>query len=102
MINGTCGVLQFGLLPLMMKKLDPKWIWRAMPAILVGLTAVQYIQKLPSLFLVSLAFFALKVMDYSSRATANELVCITASYRIDQFHVLFACVSICASRAVIL
>lgn len=80
MINGTCGVLQFGLLPLMMKKLDPKWIWRAMPAILVGLTAVQYIQKLPSLFLVSLAFFALKVMDYSSRATANELVYVPLDF----------------------
>eukprot|EP00978_Attheya_sp_CCMP212_P046474 scaffold394564_cov51-Attheya_sp.AAC.2 len=54
MINGTCGVLQFGLLPLMMKKLDPKWIWRAMPAILV--------------------------MDYSSRATANELVYVPLDF----------------------
>lgn len=66
-INGLSAVLQFAILPVVMKFLEPVWLWRIMP----GLVLVACVQLLllqgSSVTALACAFLVIKVLDYSFR-----------------------------------
>ena len=73
-VNGSSGLMQFLVLPLARKYLEPQWVYRFLPLLLMPLLIYSAIQPTSSLWLASLAFFALKSTDYSIRNVANEMV----------------------------
>jgi hypothetical protein len=73
-VNGSSAVMQFLVLPLARRYLEPQWVYRFLPLLLMPLLIYSAIQPTPSLWLASLAFFALKSTDYSIRNVANEMV----------------------------
>lgn len=79
-INGISGLLQFVVLPLFMRSLDPAWTWRLMPLIPLFCTLFTSIQYDPSLYLVAFSFFAAKLMDYSLRNVLNEMVYVPLDF----------------------
>lgn len=79
-INAVSGILQFGVLPLLMKRVEPRWVWRLMPIIPVVCTFFTSFQKDPSLTLLAFSFFAAKVIDYSFRNVVNEMVYVPLDF----------------------
>ena len=77
-VNGSAGVMQFFVLPLARKYLEPKWAYQLMPLLLVPFlvyATFQSIQEITSgLWITAAAFFALKTLDYSLRNVVQELV----------------------------
>jgi len=77
-VNGVSGLTQFFVLPLLRKYLEPQWVYRFLPLVLMPLFT--YAAVVPTsaggskLWIASVAFFALKSTDYSIRNIANELV----------------------------
>lgn len=75
-VNGVSALLQFLVLPLARQILEPKWVYRGMPVVLMPLLI--YAALLPSsssrLTVAALGFFALKTLDYSLRNIVNEMV----------------------------
>ena len=79
-INGCSGLMQFIVLPLIRKYLEPKWAYRLMPAILLPILG--YLNwtigmgdgVFSLLWLTAAAFFCLKTLDYSLRNVVNEMV----------------------------
>jgi ATP/ADP translocase len=76
-VNGISSMMQFFVLPLLRKYLEPQWVYRFLPMVLMPL--LTYAAFLPAsanngLWIASLAFFALKSADYSIRGIATELV----------------------------
>ena len=76
-VNGISGMMQFFVLPLLRKYLEPKWVYRFLPMVLMPL--LTYAAIVPTsasngLMIATLAFFALKSADYSIRGVATELV----------------------------
>mmetsp|Transcript_12664 Transcript_12664/g.15418 ORF Transcript_12664/g.15418 Transcript_12664/m.15418 type:complete len:263 (-) Transcript_12664:664-1452(-) len=80
LVNIVSGVLQFGFLPPLMKLIDPAWLWRAMPTLMVGLTCFQSFQADPSLYLVSGTFLLMKTMEFSARRMLDEMVYVPLDY----------------------
>lgn len=103
LVNGSSGLLQFLVLPLARKYLEPQWVYRFMPILLMPLliyaALVVTVPGMPAimttaaaaagggsgaltaaaanakgLWIAALAFFALKTLDYSVRNVANEMV----------------------------
>mmetsp|Transcript_27408 Transcript_27408/g.65804 ORF Transcript_27408/g.65804 Transcript_27408/m.65804 type:complete len:702 (+) Transcript_27408:144-2249(+) len=97
LVNGSSGLMQFFVLPMARKYLEPRFVYRYLPLVLMPLllfatititknamtsaaasVAAISIPFLPSmdaaLFWSALAFFALKSTDYSIRNVSNELV----------------------------
>jgi len=72
-INGVSALMQFFALPLARNYLEPKWVYRLMPLILLPLLLYSSLQS-SSLWTAALAFSALKTMDYSLRNVVNEMV----------------------------
>lgn len=79
-LNGVSGILQFMILPLTMKRIEPRWVWRMMPLIPVTCAVFQCFQDDPSFQLVAFSFFAAKVMDYSVRNVVNEMVYVPLDF----------------------
>ncbi len=76
-VNGISGMMQFFVLPLLRKYLEPQWIYRFLPMVLMPLLA--YAAVVPTsasdgLKIAAISFFALKAADYSIRGVATELV----------------------------
>jgi ATP/ADP translocase len=76
-VNGISSMMQFFVLPLLRKYLEPKWVYRFLPMFLMPL--LTYAAIVPTsasngLMIATLAFFALKSADYSIRGVATELV----------------------------
>lgn len=72
-INGVSALMQFFVLPLTRNYLEPKWVYRLMPVMLLPLLLYSSFQ-VTSLWTAAVAFFALKTMDYSLRNVVNEMV----------------------------
>jgi hypothetical protein len=74
LVNGSSGLMQFLVLPLARKYLEPQWVYRFLPLVLMPLLIYSAVQPTSTLWLAALAFFALKSTDYSIRNVANEMV----------------------------
>jgi ATP/ADP translocase len=72
-VNGSAGLMQFFILPLARKYLEPKWVYRFMPMLLLPLLIYSSLQT-SSLWIATAAFFSLKTLDYSVRNVVNEMV----------------------------
>ena len=72
-INGTSGLMQFFVLPLARKYLEPQWVYRVMPMLLLPWLIYSSLQA-SSLWISAGAFFLLKTVDYSLRNVVNEMV----------------------------
>lgn len=72
-VNGAAGALQFIVLPLASRFLQPKWAYLLMPMILMPVLACAAWQP-PSLWIAAIAFWSLKTLDYSVRTVVNEIV----------------------------
>jgi len=79
-VNGISGLFQFVVLPLFLKKVEPKWIWRLMPIIPMGCSLFQCLQVDPSLSILAFSFLAAKIMDYSLRNVVNEMVYVPLDF----------------------
>jgi len=79
-VNGISGLLQFLILPLFMSYIDPAWVYRLMPLLPLAGTVATALQSNPSLNLVAFSFFAAKVMDYTVRNVANEIVYVPLDF----------------------
>lgn len=79
-ISAVSGVAQFLILPLFMKRIEPKWVWRLMPLLPLACTITTSLQGEPSLYLLAFAFFSAKVMDYSVRGVVNEMVYVPLDF----------------------
>ncbi len=76
-VNGISGLMQFFVIPLLRKYLEPQWVYRFLPMVLMPL--LTYAAIVPSspangLMIAAVSFFALKSADYSIRGIATELV----------------------------
>jgi TLC ATP/ADP transporter len=75
LVSAVSAAFQFVILPLVMKRLEPKQIWRIMPIIPF---LVSLYQVLPgssvSLRMLSGALFLTKLMDYSLRSVVYNMV----------------------------
>ena len=72
-INGTSGLMQFFILPLARKYLEPKWVYRVMPLLLLPWLIHSSLQA-STLWMSAAALFSLKTLDYSLRNVVNEMV----------------------------
>jgi ATP/ADP translocase len=72
-VNGTSGLMQFFVLPLARKYLEPQWVYRLMPVLLLPWLVYASLQT-SSLWISAAAFFNLKTLDYSLRNVVNEMV----------------------------
>lgn len=80
-INGISGVLQFFIIPIMLKLVEAHRIWLLMPSIMLCCTIFQFSNvSHSSLFAVSASFFAIKTMEYSLRGAANEMLYVSLDY----------------------
>jgi len=77
-VNGVSGTFQFVLLPIFLKRVDVKVIWRILP--FIPLCCILSTQVQPSLNLVAFSFFAAKVMDYSIRNVLNEMIYVPLDF----------------------
>lgn len=80
--SAVAATLQFGVLPLVMNRLEPKQIWRFMPILpslaclvllVLSSSSVASTSSQQLLFLAS-AFFLTKTMDYSLRSVVYNMV----------------------------
>ncbi|KAL3919562.1 MAG: hypothetical protein SGILL_003692 [Bacillariaceae sp.] len=74
MVNGSSALMQFLVLPLARKYLEPQWVYRFLPLLLMPLLMYSAVQPTSTLWIAAVAFFALKSTDYSIRNVANEMV----------------------------
>lgn len=72
-INGSAGFMQFFVLPLARKYLEPKWVYQFMPLLVLPFLVYSALQT-SSLWISAGAFFLLKTLDYSVRNVVNEMV----------------------------
>lgn len=80
MINGVSAFLQFIVLPVLMKNVPSKWLWRIIPMIPMISIIIQSLQCDPSLLLVSVCLFSTKCIDYSTRKVANEIIYVSLDF----------------------
>mmetsp|Transcript_8182 Transcript_8182/g.11798 ORF Transcript_8182/g.11798 Transcript_8182/m.11798 type:complete len:554 (-) Transcript_8182:296-1957(-) len=80
LVNGASAANQFVILPLFMKGIEPKYVWRVMPFIPLACSIFQVCQNDPSLYLLAFSFFAAKTMDYSVRNVVNEMVYVPLDF----------------------
>jgi ATP/ADP translocase len=80
LINAVSAAIQFLVLPWVMTKTQPMYIWRAMPLIPVVVCLIQETRSDYSLSLLSAAFFLSKTMDYSVRGVVYPMVYQVRTY----------------------
>lgn len=82
-INASSGVLQFAVLPYLVKRTDARKLWLLMPSLMVAcatLMSYQCYQSNISLHLVAVAFSVYKALEYSVRGITVEMVYTTLDY----------------------
>lgn len=79
-INAVSGVLQFSALPLLVRKIGPRYLWLLMPLVMLGFTVFQAFQMSPSLHLVAMSYFAMKTIEYSLHGVATEMLYVTLDF----------------------
>ena len=73
-VSGVSGLLQFLIIPLCLKLVEPRVVWRVMPIIPLACSVFQSFQgSNPALSILALSFFAAKTMDYSIRGVVTEM-----------------------------
>eukprot|EP00980_Cylindrotheca_fusiformis_P012905 scaffold3214_cov113-Cylindrotheca_fusiformis.AAC.2 len=72
-VNGVAGLMQFFVLPLARKYIEPRWVYRGMPILLLPWLVYASMQT-SSLSIATAAFFLLRTLDYSLRNVVNEMV----------------------------
>lgn len=79
-INVVTMVLQFGILPPLMRVIEPRDLWRAVPIVSLLATGFQMLQKDPSLYVVSASLLVMKVSEYSARRMLDEMVFVPLDF----------------------
>jgi ATP/ADP translocase len=80
-INASSGVLQFVVLPYLVKRTDARKLWLLMPSLMVACaTLMSYQETTISLPLVAAAFSVYKALEYSVRGVTVEMVYSTLDY----------------------
>jgi ATP/ADP translocase len=79
-INLVTMVLQFSILPQVMKIIEPRDLWRVVPLVSCLSTTFQAFQKDPSLYVVSLSLLVMKVSEYSARRLLDEMVFVPLDF----------------------
>lgn len=80
-INGISGVLQFFLIPLLLKYCEAHRLWLLMPSLMLICTLYQFgTYKTSGLAGASASFFCIKTMEYSLRGAANEMLYVSLDY----------------------
>lgn len=72
-INAVSASLQFLVFPMLMKRLEPRWMWRLMPVLPLMLSIRQCVVVNKSLHWIAGAFVLAKVMDYSTRSVVYPM-----------------------------
>lgn len=80
LINIVTMALQFGILPPLMKVVEPRDVWRAVPVISFFFTAFQALQANPSLAVVSASLMVMKISEYSARRLLDEMVFVPLDF----------------------
>jgi len=73
-INGASGMMQFLVLPLAVKYIDPKHIFMINPAVMLVCTILLLGQIASPIYMTTATLVVLKTMEYSLRGLAHELV----------------------------
>jgi hypothetical protein len=80
-INGVSGILQFLVIPLLLRNCKPHRIWLFMPTLMLFCTSYTFVTfRSSGLFGASASFFAIKTMEYSLRGAANEMLYVSLDY----------------------
>ena len=80
-INGISGVLQFFIIPILLKYCEAHRLWLFMPSLMLICTLYQFCTYQKSgLFGASASFFCIKTMEYSLRGAANEMLYVSLDY----------------------
>lgn len=79
-INIVTMVLQFAILPPLMRVAEPYHVWRVLPIVTLAVTGLMASLKDPTLRIVSLALAALKVSEYSARRMLDEMVYVPLDF----------------------
>jgi len=80
LINVITMALQFGVLPLLMRVLEPKDLWRVVPLISLCFTTFQAFQQNPSLYVVAGSLLVMKFLEYSARRMLDEMVYVPLDF----------------------
>jgi ATP/ADP translocase len=80
LINIITMALQFGVLPLLMRVLEPKDLWRVVPLISLVFTTFQAFQENPSLYVVAGSLLVMKFLEYSARRMLDEMVYVPLDF----------------------
>jgi hypothetical protein len=73
------GVLQFGLLPVLMKRIDTRVVWIFMPTIMCVATVWVCLAADNGLFTITVCFCLMKIIEYSLRGFLTEMVCFVCN-----------------------
>jgi hypothetical protein len=80
-INGVSCILQFLVIPLLLRHCEPHRLWLIMPIIMLFCTSYAFVTfRSSGLFGASASFFAIKTMEYSLRGAANEMLYVSLDY----------------------
>jgi hypothetical protein len=80
-INGVSGMLQFFVIPLLLRHFEAHRIWLFMPTLMLLCTSYTFVTfRSSGLFGASASFFAIKTMEYSLRGAANEMLYVSLDY----------------------
>lgn len=79
-INVLSMTLQFAVLPPLMRVIEPRQLWRAVPLIAMCFTSFQAVQKDPSLYIVSASLLVMKAIEYSARRMLDEMVFVPLDF----------------------
>jgi ATP/ADP translocase len=79
-INVISCLIQFGMLPKLIKAVEPSVVWRVMPMVMICLTLFQSTVQDPSLYLVSGSLLVMKTLEFSARRLLDEMVYVPLDY----------------------
>jgi hypothetical protein len=79
-INMLSMTLQFAVLPPLMRVIEPRQLWRAVPLIAMCFTSFQALQKDASLYIVSASLLVMKAIEYSARRMLDEMVFVPLDF----------------------
>lgn len=74
------GILQFLVLPFLAHQVNPRIFWIIMPVCMLGLSLLATSSEEVSLDMVATIFCSMKIMEYSFRGVANEMVYSSLDY----------------------
>lgn len=80
LINFISMTLQFAVLPLLMRVIEPKALWRFLPLVSLAFTTFQAFQENPSLYIVGGSLLIMKVSEYSARRMLDEMVYVPLDF----------------------